>query len=100
MIQREVTITNRLGLHARAAARFVATASAFDADIHVCRAERRVNGKSIMGLMMLAAGRGTTITVEAEGADAENAIESITRLVEEGFDENTTETDSEESRES
>lgn len=90
MIHREVTITNRLGLHARAAARFVAIAAQYEADIHVCRGDKRVNGKSIMGLMMLAAGRGSTIELEADGTDADEAMERLVQLVEGGFQENGT----------
>ncbi len=87
MIRGDVVIPNRLGLHARAAARFVATASTFQAEIHVRRGEKRVNGKSIMGLMMLAAGKGTTLTLECEGPDAKQALTALTALVEGGFEE-------------
>ncbi len=87
MIERQATIKNRLGLHARAAARFVTTASEYESEIHVRYGERRVNGKSIMGLMMLAAAHQATITIEAEGADAEAALDALTRLVTEGFGE-------------
>ena len=66
----EVTIVNRLGLHARAAAKFVTLASGFESDIRLVRGEREVNGKSIMGVMMLAAGRGTQLRIVADGADA------------------------------
>ncbi|MFP4129167.1 MAG: HPr family phosphocarrier protein [Halorhodospira sp.] len=87
MIRRTTTIHNHLGLHARAAARFVALASEYECDIHVCYGDKRVNGKSIMGLMMLAAGDGAEITLEAEGADAEAAVAALAELVSNGFNE-------------
>ncbi|MBK1726536.1 HPr family phosphocarrier protein [Halorhodospira neutriphila] len=87
MTRRDAVITNRLGLHARAAARFVAVASTYEGEIAVSQAEKRVSGKSIMGLMMLAAGQHTTLTIEAEGPDAEAAVEALATLVENGFDE-------------
>ncbi|MFP4147843.1 MAG: HPr family phosphocarrier protein [Halorhodospira sp.] len=90
MISREATITNRLGLHARAAARFVATASAYASEIHVRHGDKRVNGKSIMGLMMLAAACKATITIEAEGPDAEQAVNALAELVANGFNEEET----------
>mgnify|MGYP005841756685 CR=1 FL=1 len=83
----EVTIVNRLGLHARAAARFVETASRFQAEVQVIRGERQVNGKSIMGVMMLAAAKGTRLTLEAHGEDAAEAIEALRQLVAERFGE-------------
>lgn len=76
-----LVIQNRLGLHARAAALFVQTVSAFDADVFVSKDGERVNGKSIMGLMMLAAGKGSTIEVEASGPAAETALAAIRDLV-------------------
>ncbi|MCB2426261.1 HPr family phosphocarrier protein [Methylophaga pinxianii] len=81
------TIINRLGLHARAAAKFVTTASEFNADIHVSRDGRQVNGKSIMGVMMLAAAKGTEIQVTAKGDDAESAIKAIGELIANYFGE-------------
>ncbi|WP_440996853.1 HPr family phosphocarrier protein [Arhodomonas sp. SL1] len=84
---REVEIINRLGLHARAAARFVATAGQFDCDIQVSRGNRTVNGKSIMGVMMLAASCGSRITIEAEGEDAAEAVDALERLIAERFGE-------------
>ena len=87
MPQRDVTIINKLGLHARAAAKFVALAGRFEADIQVRREGKTVNGKSIMGMMMLAAGRGTTITLEAEGDDADAALDALEGLVNERFNE-------------
>lgn len=87
MIEKTFTIINKLGLHARAAAKFVTTSSQFEAAIHVCRNERVVNGKSIMGLMMLAAAKGTDITVKAEGSDAEAALDTIEILINDYFGE-------------
>jgi phosphocarrier protein len=77
----EAQIVNKLGLHARAAAKLTSVASGFDADIWLTRNERRVNAKSIMGVMMLAAGKGTTVLIEAEGADAERAITALAALI-------------------
>lgn len=87
MIQRDLTIINKLGLHARAAAKFVTTASSYAAQINVKKGERIVNGKSIMGVMMLAAGKGSTITLTAEGPDAEAALDGLASLVAERFGE-------------
>jgi phosphocarrier protein HPr len=86
-VSREVEITNKRGLHARASAKFVNLASEIDAQIEVEKDGHRVCGTSIMGLMMLAAGPGTTITVAAAGADAEAALAAITELVESKFNE-------------
>jgi phosphocarrier protein HPr len=83
----EVTIVNALGLHARAAARFVHTASAFAARIRVARGGREMDGKSIMGLLLLAAGQGSTIVISAEGSDEQPALAALCGLVERGFDE-------------
>ncbi|RRQ23671.1 HPr family phosphocarrier protein [Guyparkeria sp. SCN-R1] len=87
VVQRELTLRNRRGLHARAAARFAATAEQFESEIEVEFNDRRVNGKSIMGLMMLAAACGKTITVTATGDDAAQAIEGIAELVDARFHE-------------
>ncbi len=81
------TIINRLGLHAHAAAKFVTTASEFQADIQVSKDNRQVNGKSIMGVMMLAAAKGTEIQVTAEGEDAETALKAIGELIANYFGE-------------
>lgn len=83
----ELTVQNRNGLHARPAAMFVKIASRFSSDIWVEKDGERVNGKSIMGLMMLAAGMGSKLYVTAEGKDAEGALKELRRLVESGFDE-------------
>lgn len=80
-IVRVLEICNKKGLHARASAKFVQTVEQFDADVKVTRAGETVGGTSIMGLMMLAAGPGTTITVEATGHDAQAAMAAIEQLV-------------------
>lgn len=87
MPSRDITIINKLGLHARAAAKFVATAGRFQCEIRVRREGRTVNGKSIMGMMMLAAGRGTVITLEAEGEDGVEALDALEALVNARFQE-------------
>lgn len=86
-VRREVTIVNRLGMHARAAAAFVKLAARFRANIEVERNGERVNGKSIMGLMMLAAARGSTVTLVLDGPDAEEAAAALEGLVRERFGE-------------
>ena len=83
----EVTICNRKGLHARASVKFVKCAESFDATIKVMRDGQSVGGTSIMGLMMLAAGPGAVIMLEAEGPEAPEAIEALVALVESGFGE-------------
>ena len=83
----EVTIPNKKGLHARASAQFVRCASNFTAQVRVTREGHTVGGTSIMGLMMLAAGQGHTILIEAEGAEAAAALEALIKLVESGFGE-------------
>ena len=80
-------IVNKLGLHARAAAKLTHLAGHYQCDIWISRSGRRVNAKSIMGVMMLAAGRGTSVLIEAEGADAEQAITALTKLIAERFGE-------------
>jgi phosphocarrier protein HPr len=83
----EVEIVNKLGLHARASAKLTQTASGFCSDIWLSRNGRRVNAKSIMGVMMLAAGKGARLLIEAEGADAEAAIAALAKLIAERFGE-------------
>ena len=82
-----VRIRNRLGLHARPAAEFVKLASRFDADVRVEKEEMEVNGKSIMGVMMLAAEAGSSIRIRAEGTDAASAVDALMALVTSGFSE-------------
>jgi len=83
----ECTIRNRLGLHARAAAKFVHTATRFDSQIRITRDGRTMDGKSIMGILLLAAGAGTTIVITADGIDEADAIDALCRLVNGGFGE-------------
>lgn len=84
-MQKEFTISNKMGMHARPAAQFVKCASKYQCDVWVEKDEEPVNGKSIMGLMMLAAGKGETIKVTTEGADAEAAMAEIEGLIKGGF---------------
>ncbi len=86
-LSRELLIINKRGLHARASAKFVQAVERFNAQVWVTRGGETVGGTSIMGLMMLAAGPGTTITVAAAGPDAEAALTAITELVESKFNE-------------
>ena len=86
-LRRLVTICNKRGLHARAAARFVKLAWQFDAEIMVAKNGAAVSGRSIMGLMMLAAGPGTAIELRASGPEAERAISALADLIDGGFDE-------------
>ncbi len=81
MISRDYTISNKLGLHARPSAQLTQTASRFQSEIHIARNGRRVNAKSIMGVMMLAAGQGAIVTVDAQGEDAEEALTAIGELI-------------------
>jgi phosphocarrier protein HPr len=87
MLSRTLQIVNKLGLHARAAAKLTPIAGGFTSEIWLSRSGRRVNAKSIMGVMMLAAGQGTSVLVEASGDDAEQALTAITTLVAERFGE-------------
>lgn len=87
MPTRDFTIINKLGLHARAASRFVTVAAQYDAAIQVTKDARTVSGKSIMGMMMLAASRGNSIRVEAQGTDADAALDALEALVRERFGE-------------
>lgn len=87
MQQQTITISNKLGLHARASAKFTKTASQFASDIWVLRNGRRINGKSIMGLMMLAAGMGSEITIQTTGTDEEQAMSALLALIRNKFGE-------------
>lgn len=87
MVRAELEIINKLGLHARAAAKFVTLATSFESEIKVMRGKRCVNGKSIMGVMMLAAAKGSQIEVSAEGVDEEQAVAQIKSLVADYFGE-------------
>ena len=89
MASKQVMVVNRLGMHARAAARFVHLASRFRADVRVARDGREMDGKSIMGILLLAAACGSSITISASGADEEGAVEALATLVASGFGEDT-----------
>ena len=87
MIKRAATINNKLGLHARASAKLTKLAGSFRCDVHMSRNGRRVNAKSIMGVMMLAAGVGTEVEIETEGADEQAAMDAIVALIDDKFGE-------------
>jgi phosphocarrier protein HPr len=87
MVIRSVEVTNALGLHARAAARFVHLATRFNSQIRVSRDSKVMDGKSIMGILLLAAARGTKLTISADGPDESKAVDSLVQLVESGFGE-------------
>jgi phosphocarrier protein HPr len=87
VIERSFTILNELGLHARAATRFVQIANKFSAEVEVEKDGQRVNGKSIMGVLMLVAAKGSRVTIRSTGADAEEAMRALGSLIENKFDE-------------
>jgi phosphocarrier protein len=87
MIQAHTTISNKLGLHARASAKLTKLASSFPCEVWISKGERRVNAKSIMGVMMLAAGIGSEVTLEAEGEREQEAVDAIVQLMADKFDE-------------
>jgi phosphocarrier protein HPr len=87
MVKRSVTISNKLGLHARASAKLTQTASRFKSGVWISRNGRRVNAKSIMGVMMLAAGLGATVEIETDGPDEADAIDAIEKLFTDKFGE-------------
>ncbi len=87
MLQKELLIVNKLGLHARASALFVKTSSRFGSDIKLAREGVEVNGKSIMGIMMLAASKGSSVRLTVEGADESEAFQTISELIANGFGE-------------
>jgi len=87
MTSRDVTVVNQLGMHARAAAKFVHLAARFAARVRVARDEREMDGKSIMGLLLLAAGRGSVVRISADGPDERDAVAALAALVESGFGE-------------
>ena len=86
-LEKEITIINRLGLHARPAAMFVRIASRYRSEVWVAKEGERINGKSIMGLMMLAAGQGSTLTIQCEGPDADKVMEELEELIQNKFSE-------------
>ncbi len=87
MTSRDIEIKNKLGLHARAAAKLVHCAARFKSDIKVRKGDEEVDGKSILGILLLAAGKGTVITVTANGEDDKEAVEALEKLIEAKFDE-------------
>jgi phosphocarrier protein len=87
LIAKDVEIKNKLGLHARAAAKLVHTAARFKCDIKIRKGDEEVDGKSILGILLLAAGRGSVITVRADGEDEAEAVEAIEKLIDAKFDE-------------
>jgi len=87
MASAEATIVNRLGLHARAAAKLTQLASCFKSEVWLTRNGRRINAKSIMGVMMLAAGKGSSVTIDTDGADADAALAAVQKLIADKFDE-------------
>jgi phosphocarrier protein len=87
MVARQVQVVNALGLHARAAARFVRLASSFQSQIRVTRGARTMDGKSILGLLLLAAARGSTIQISADGQDEAEALAALCALAERGFED-------------
>jgi phosphocarrier protein HPr len=87
VIERVIEIKNKLGLHARAAAKLVHMAARFKSDIKIRKGDEEVDGKSILGILLLAAGRGSTITVKADGMDERDALEAVEKLIDAKFDE-------------
>jgi phosphocarrier protein HPr len=87
MTSQDVMVVNRLGMHARAAAKFVHLATRFEARVKVARDGREMDGKSIMGILLLAAARGSTITISADGADERDAVAALAALIQSGFGE-------------
>ncbi|MEW5881812.1 MAG: HPr family phosphocarrier protein [Pseudomonadota bacterium] len=88
MISRDFVINNKLGLHARPSAQITQTAAKFQSEVWIAKNGRRVNAKSIMGVLMLAAGQGSIVTVEADGPDEAEAVTALGALIEAGFGEN------------
>lgn len=87
MISRDIEIKNKLGLHARAAAKLVHTAARFKSDIKIRKGDEEVDGKSILGILLLAAGRGSVVTIRADGEDERDALDAIEKLIDAKFDE-------------
>jgi phosphocarrier protein HPr len=87
MLQQSIEITNKLGLHARASAKLTQAASGFQSQVHLSRNGRRVNAKSIMGVMMLAAARGTMVEIETDGPDEQDAMNALVSLINSKFGE-------------
>jgi len=87
VIERVIEIKNKLGLHARAAAKLVHTAARFKADIKIRKGDEEVDGKSILGILLLAAGRGSSVIVKANGEDERDALDAVEKLIDAKFDE-------------
>jgi len=87
VLSREVEIVNKLGLHARASAKLTQTAARFQSEVFIAKGSKRVNAKSIMGVMMLAAGKGTKVTLDTNGADEAEAMDAVTALIADKFGE-------------
>lgn len=87
MIERDIEIKNKLGLHARAAAKLVHTAARFKSDIKIRKGDEEVDGKSILGILLLAAGRGSSVRVRADGEDERDALDAVEKLIDARFDE-------------
>lgn len=87
MIRSQITISNKLGLHARASAKLTKLAGSFQSDIHMARNGRRINAKSIMGVMMLAAGLGSEVELEADGIDEQAAMDALRAMIDDKFGE-------------
>ena len=87
MIKTSTTISNKLGLHARASAKLTKLAGSFSCDVFMCRGDRRINAKSIMGVMMLAAGMGTVVEIETSGAQEQEAMDALLALITDKFGE-------------
>jgi phosphocarrier protein HPr len=87
VVEREVEIRNKLGLHARAAAKLVHIAARFKSDIKIRKGDEEVDGKSILGILLLAAGRGSVVTLRASGEDERDALDAVEKLIEAKFDE-------------
>ncbi len=87
MLQQEIEIINKLGLHARASAKLTQLAASYKSEVMMSRDKRRVNAKSIMGVMMLAAAKGTTVTIEIDGPDEEEAMQALRALINDYFGE-------------
>jgi len=87
MLRKQIEIINKLGMHARAAAKFVTLAQTFKSDIQLARADQQVNGKSIMGVMMLAAAKGSIIELIIEGEDEQQAVDLLSQLINNRFEE-------------
>ncbi|BBF87130.1 phosphocarrier protein [Aquitalea magnusonii] len=87
MLRVEIQIINKLGLHARASSKFTQLASRFKSDVGIARNGRRVNGKSIMGVMMLAAAKGSTVELDVDGPDEQEALDALVALINNRFDE-------------